>query len=50
MAERRCFCLNHGNMTLHRVSRAIALALALAAAYGCTGGLSCGSGSGCTNA
>ncbi|MBI1944055.1 MAG: hypothetical protein HYS27_00075 [Deltaproteobacteria bacterium] len=50
MAERVCFCLNPGYMTLHRASRAFALALALVAAYGCTGGLSCGSGSGCTNA
>ncbi|MCC7112476.1 MAG: hypothetical protein IT382_24500, partial [Deltaproteobacteria bacterium] len=37
-------------MKLHGVSRAVALALALVAAYGCTGGLSCGSGSGCQNA
>lgn len=37
-------------MNFPRVSRALALALALVAAYGCTGGLSCGSGSGCQNA
>lgn len=50
MAVGRRFCFHHGNMKLHGVSRAVALALALVAAYGCTGGLSCGSGSGCQNA
>lgn len=50
MADRPRFCLNRSNMTLHGVSRAAALALALVAAYGCTGGLSCGSSSGCQSA
>ncbi len=52
MAPWRCFWFNRGYMSPRRspLARAVMLALALVATYGCGGGLSCGSSSGCQSA